>query len=72
MGNTIVSGALTGVVIYISDILLNPFTARSELTYLFKFVLQGMILVAFVRGLIVYQSKQSFLENHPGLGAASS
>lgn len=70
MGNTIVSGALTGVVIYISDILLNPFMATSELMYLFKFVIQGMIMVSFVRGLIVYQSKQNFMDNHPGLGSS--
>lgn len=61
MGNTIVGGALTGIVIYLTDVILTPYTSSSELMNMFKFILQGMIVTAFVKSMIVYSKKQSFL-----------
>ena len=61
MGNTVVSGALTGIVIYITDVILTPYTNTSELMNMFKFILQGMIVTAFVKSVITYTKKQSFL-----------
>jgi len=63
MGNTIIPGAITGVVIYISDILISPYTSTSDLMYLFKFVIQGMVVTAFVKGMIHYSVKQNYLSS---------
>jgi len=47
MGN-IVSGALTGVFIYITDMVLQQFVVGGGIMELIKFVVQGWLTVLFV------------------------
>ena len=50
MGN-IVSGALTGVFIYITDMVLKQFVVGGGLMELIKFVVQGWLTVIFVESI---------------------
>ena len=62
MGN-IVTGALTGVVLYVTDVILREAAPSGGLMEMFKFILQGMIVVAFVQAVTVYSKKRQFEEN---------
>jgi len=62
MGNIVV-GALTGVVLYVTDAILNEAVSGGGLMEMFKFILQGMIVVAFVQAVTVYSKKRQFDEN---------
>jgi hypothetical protein len=62
MGN-IVTGALTGVVLYVTDIVLREATPAGGLMEMFKFILQGMIVVAFVQATTVYSKKKNYIDS---------
>ncbi len=62
MGN-IVTGALTGVVLYVTDILLREATPAGGLMEMFKFIIQGMIVTAFVQAVSVYSKKKNYLND---------
>lgn len=47
MGN-IVSGALTGVFIYVTDVVLRTYVVGSGLMDIIKFIIQGTLTVIFV------------------------
>jgi len=64
MGN-IVTGALTGVVLYVTDIILREATPAGGLMEMFKFILQGMIVTAFVQAITVYSKKRNYLGSDP-------
>jgi len=48
MGN-VLAGALTGVFIYITDMVLQQFTIGSGVMELVKFIIQGWLTVIFVQ-----------------------
>jgi len=58
MGNVVV-GSITGIVIYATDLLLREAVPSTGLMEIFKFILQGMIVVAFVQAVNVYQKKKT-------------
>ena len=62
MGN-VVTGALTGVVLYVTDMLLREATPAGGLMEMFKFILQGMIVTAFVQAVTVYSKKRNYLSD---------
>jgi ABC-type enterobactin transport system permease subunit len=62
MGN-IVTGALTGVVLYVTDIILREAAPSGGLMEMFKFILQGMIVTAFVQAITVYSKKKNYIDN---------
>lgn len=63
MGNTIVLGAITGVAIYITDILLAPVSSQSEMMFLFKFLIQGVVITAFVKNALIHVGKTDYLDS---------
>ena len=62
MGN-IVTGALTGVVLYVTDIVFREAVPSGGLMEMFKFLIQGMVVAAFVQAVTVYSKKKSFIDN---------
>lgn len=62
MGN-IVTGALTGVVLYVTDIILRESTPAGGLMEMFKFIIQGLIVTAFVQAVTVYSKKKSYIND---------
>lgn len=62
MGN-IVTGALTGVVLYVTDIVLRESTPAGGLMEMFKFIIQGLIVTAFVQAVTVYSKKKTYVDS---------
>lgn len=62
MGN-IVTGALTGVVLYVTDIILREAAPAGGLMEMFKFILQGMIVTAFVQAISIYSKKKNYIDS---------
>jgi len=62
MGN-IIAGALTGVFIYITDMVLKQFVVGGGIMELIKFILQGWLVVLFVN------SVEKFTDGVGGGGA---
>lgn len=62
MGN-IVTGALTGVVLYVTDIILREATPAGGLMEMFKFIIQGLIVTAFVQAVTMYSKKKSLVDS---------
>lgn len=62
MGN-IVTGGLTGIVLYVTDVILRESVPSNGLMEMFKFILQGMIVTAFVQAITVYTKKRNYIDS---------
>ena len=54
MGN-ILTGAITGIFIYMTDMILRQFVVGGMMMEAIKFILQGILTVAFVNVMNTYQ-----------------
>jgi ABC-type enterobactin transport system permease subunit len=61
MGN-IVTGAVTGVVLYITDVVFREAVPSGGLMEMFKFIIQGMVVTAFVQAVTSYTRKKSYID----------
>ena len=57
MGN-ILTGAITGIFIYMTDMILRQFVVGGMMMEAIKFILQGILTVAFVNVMNTYQGKK--------------